>query len=417
MANKNFVVKNGLTVGNVEIDATTGNVTTSGNISTAFLYTDNLFYSNGTPYIGPSGFAGSKGDTGYAGSRGDTGFVGSFGNTGYTGSKGDTGLGFSIAKSYNTESELLADTSPTGIVAGQFAIVETGNVEMPENSKLYLWSGSAYSYVTDLSGAAGITGPQGSTGFVGSQGSTGYDGSQGDVGFTGSRGYLGSVGYSGSVGYVGSQGVLTNWTIKTANYTAQNGDRILADTSSGTFTITLPATPNAGDFVEISDANNFYANALYVNRNGSTIENQAIDLEVNVKDVGVQLLYDGLTWQVITNAGIQGNVGYTGSRGNPGGNGYTITSVSSNTTLTANTKVLVNTDSSSITLTLPVSAALGDEVFIIDGTGNASVNPITISRNGHKIQGLAENMTVSTDRAAFGLTYYNVTHGWVLNNV
>lgn len=52
--------------------------------------------------------------------------------------------------------------------------METGSVENPENSKLYLWTGSAYSYVTDLSGAAGITGP------------TGYSGSQGNIGYTGS---------------------------------------------------------------------------------------------------------------------------------------------------------------------------------------------------------------------------------------
>ena len=88
----------------------------------------------------------------------------------------------------------------------------------------------------------------------------------------------------------------------------------------------------------------------------------------------------------------------------------------SSATLVAGTKKIVDTSSSAITLTLPTSASIGDEVHIIDGTGNASTNNITIARNGHKIQGAAENLVVSTDRAAFQLVYYNANNGWVLIN-
>jgi len=85
-------------------------------------------------------------------------------------------------------------------------------------------------------------------------------------------------------------------------------------------------------------------------------------------------------------------------------------------TLVAGNKKIVDTSSSAITLTLPGTASIGDEVHIIDGTGNASTNNITIARNGHKIQGAAENLIVSTDRAAFQLVYYNANNGWVLIN-
>lgn len=122
---------------------------------------------------GPIGYAGSQGTvgaTGETGATGDIGATGPTGETGATGATGETGLGFIIAKSYSSVFELEADTAPTGIVAGQFAIVETGDIDDPENSKLYLWTGSVYNYVTDLSGAAGITGPAGATGATGPSG-------------------------------------------------------------------------------------------------------------------------------------------------------------------------------------------------------------------------------------------------------
>ena len=70
-----------------------------------------------------------------------------------------------------------------------------------------------------------------------------------------------------------------------------------------------------------------------------------------------------------------------------------------------------------MTATLPASATLGDEIRFIDATGSANVNSITISRNSHKIQGIAEDLTISTHRAAFGLVYYNSTHGWLMMEV
>jgi hypothetical protein len=50
VANKNFVVKNGLTVGNLTIDADSGNLITSGDLTVNSISTDNFFYANGTPY-------------------------------------------------------------------------------------------------------------------------------------------------------------------------------------------------------------------------------------------------------------------------------------------------------------------------------------------------------------------------------
>ena len=67
-----------------------------------------------------------------------------------------------------------------------------------------------------------------------------------------------------------------------------------------------------------------------------------------------------------------------------------------------------------VTITLPATAQLGDEIRVIDGFGTASQFNIIISRNGHNIQGRADDLTIQTDRAAFGLVYYNAEQGWIL---
>ena len=85
-----------------------------------------------------------------------------------------------------------------------------------------------------------------------------------------------------------------------------------------------------------------------------------------------------------------------------------------NYTVVAGEKLLVDCSGGAKTITLPVSANIGDEIRIIDATGNASTNNITVARNGHKIQGVTQDLTIGTDRAAFGLVYYNSTQGWLL---
>jgi collagen type IV alpha len=181
----------------------TGNLTL-GNVT----ITGSLLDSNGSPY--------SSGSS-------ETGFTGSVGTTGFTGSQGDTGLGFAIAKSYATVAALTADTAPTGISAGQFAIIETGSVDDADNSKLYLWSGTAYSYVTDLSGAAGITGPAGGTGFTGSVGLNGA--LIGGPNLTGSNIaiVIGPGGQGGTGAASGSDGGNTTVTIGGVTWTAYGG--------------------------------------------------------------------------------------------------------------------------------------------------------------------------------------------------
>ena len=76
----------------------------------------------------------------------------------------------------------------------------------------------------------------------------------------------------------------------------------------------------------------------------------------------------------------------------------------------------VNTTSGAITVTLPASPSLGDEVSVIDASGTADTNNITVGRNSENIQGSAADLTIATERAAFTLVYFNATQGWLLKD-
>jgi hypothetical protein len=80
-------------------------------------------------------------------------------------------------------------------------------------------------------------------------------------------------------------------------------------------------------------------------------------------------------------------------------------------------QVLVNTSGSGIgapvTIDLPASPTVGDEVHFIDSGNNLASNNLTIGRNSSNINGAASNLVVSTNLAAFTLVYVNSTLGWV----
>ena len=82
-----------------------------------------------------------------------------------------------------------------------------------------------------------------------------------------------------------------------------------------------------------------------------------------------------------------------------------------------NDQLLIDTSgggiSSSVTVTLPASPAIGNEVTFIDSGNNFSSNNLTIARNGSNILGAASNLVVSANGSAFTLVYVNATRGWV----
>lgn len=139
---------------------------------------------------------GAKGDIGAAGAKGDKGDTGARGATGAQGpqgAQGEKGDPFAIAKTYASIAAMNAGYASDGVKQGQFVLIDTGNVEDEDNAKLYVKGAAAYSYITDLSGAKGMTGPQGPKGATGSQGPQGMQGPKGDTGATGPKGADGAT--------------------------------------------------------------------------------------------------------------------------------------------------------------------------------------------------------------------------------
>ena len=91
--------------------------------------------------------------------------------------------------------------------------------------------------------------------------------------------------------------------------------------------------------------------------------------------------------------------------------------ITSNTTVSSGVGYFVDCSAGPIQITLPATASMGNYVKIIDAVGKSSNNNITVNSNGSKIMGDASDMTVSTNRAAFTLVYYNATQGWLLSEV
>jgi hypothetical protein len=88
----------------------------------------------------------------------------------------------------------------------------------------------------------------------------------------------------------------------------------------------------------------------------------------------------------------------------------------SNFNVTVKEGYFVDTTSTTITATLPTSPVIGDFVSFIDYAGTFDTNNLTVARNGKNIQGVAEDLTVSIERAGFTLVFVDNTQGWLLQN-
>jgi hypothetical protein len=80
-------------------------------------------------------------------------------------------------------------------------------------------------------------------------------------------------------------------------------------------------------------------------------------------------------------------------------------------------QVLIDTSGSgigtAITINLPASPSIGNEVTFIDSGDNFASNNLTVGRNSSNINGTASDLVVSTNASAFTLVYVNATRGWV----
>jgi hypothetical protein len=81
-------------------------------------------------------------------------------------------------------------------------------------------------------------------------------------------------------------------TAKTAPFTAVNGDGFFVNTTCGAVTVTLPATPTAGDIISIADyASTFQTNNVTLCNNGSLINGICATAKLNTQGQSITLVY------------------------------------------------------------------------------------------------------------------------------
>ena len=97
--------------------------------------------------------------------------------------------------------------------------------------------------------------------------------------------------------------------------------------------------------------------------------------------------------------------------------GMTSVTAASKTTYTAvaGDQIVVDTVANPVTITLPASPAVGDEVTIMDGSASNgfATNNCIVARNGSNIEGAASDDTLATNNQCVTLIFANTAKGWL----
>ena len=98
---------------------------------------------------------------------------------------------------------------------------------------------------------------------------------------------------------------LTWQSVQTTGFTAVKGNAYPCDTTSAGFTVTLPATPSAGDQVQVVDyAGTFDSNALILNPNGNKINGSTSNRILSTEREGVIITYIDSTQGWVATSGV-----------------------------------------------------------------------------------------------------------------
>lgn len=204
----------------------------------------------------------------------------------------------------------------------------------------------------------------------------------------------------GAGGGGGGGGLTVRFT--DTSITAAAGELIFADTTGGSLTVTLPASPNDLDNIVVIDAKHTAGIfPIYIGRNGKNIDGVADDFIIDQNSGQVNLAYKlaDTNWEV----GVMGQPSLVSVN--------TILTYYKTANYTANPgeRIIVGSDTGAITITLPLAPVAGAAVGVWDGNNNALVNNITIARNGETIDGLAEDAVININGGRFEFVYTGTT--------
>ena len=168
------------------------------------------------------------------------------------------GDAFVIVKTYPSIQAMQDDYNNPEVKKGQFVMIDTGNVENEEDSRLYLKGNTEWKFISDLSGAQGIQGLSAYQVAV----QHGFEGTEdkwlislkGEKGETGPKGDKGDPGEKGEKGDPGSDASVTKQNVEavlTGDITSHNHDsRYISKSNTSTYTPTADYHPATKKYVD-----------------------------------------------------------------------------------------------------------------------------------------------------------------------
>ena len=177
-------------------------------------------------------------------------------------------------------------------------------------------------------------------------------------------------------------------------------------TTSGNNTVTLTSAAAAGDIVEIVTVTNLNSTNTYTQ---SEINN-IVDTQINNLIANAPAALNTLD-ELALALGDDANFATTVTNSLAGKKNETFSSIAANTNLAAGTRYFV-TSASALTLTLPASPSVNDQIDVFDASGNASTYNITVARNGKLINGNAGNFIIDVNGSWYTLVFTGNTYGW-----
>ena len=196
-------------------------------------------------------------------------------------------------------------------------------------------------------------------------------------------------------GYLSSNVGASDLALALDNGAVSNGKNLyfkLTGTLTGNRTVTIPDT----------------AERVMIFEDATTRERSGTVKTLTIKTVsGTGVLVPSGATVLVYSDGTNVNLGLQ-TKGYITINSSTVTTY----TTSAGEQIFANTTTNPITITLPTSPSVGDEVTVIDARGTFGSNNLTLNRNGQPINTGTSNLVLSTNGQAITLVYVDSTRGW-----
>ena len=233
--------------------------------------------------------------------------------------------------------------------------------------------------------------------------------------------YTGAV-FSGSLNFSGSSidfsdvnfsGSTINWSGSTVSY-----DGADLDYSGATINVSGSTWNWSGSNFDLTDAN---LSGSRISFSGSTLDLSGAVIYANTASYSGSFNYSGSTINggSYVGASFTGSSAFTGSfdfsnatvTGIAVSTNYLPTTQSTSFTAAAGRAYIVTQSAAVVTMTLPATPSNGDSIKL----ANMDDRQTIIARNGERIMGVAEDMTLNVEQVSFELMYESSTNmGWVI---